>query len=136
MIRQLFLLFAFLSLSSCYTIHFSKEADLPPDHYETSQWHHIGLLGLMEFSSPVNLEQVCPKNSWGHVRVQTGLLQGLVRLISVPTGGYVLEASEGISVPQTISVGSFYSPEEVSVSCSVKNQKVLDKKLFKEGSSP
>ena len=119
MIRNICFLSLFLfSLSSCYTIHFSKGSNFP--YYQTSQWHHIGLLGLMEFSDPVNLEQICPANSWDSVRVQTGFLQGLVRYISIPTGGsYTMERPWGSTEewPITISIGTFYSPEEVSVSC-------------------
>ena len=120
MIRKILLLSAFIVfLPSCYTIHFSRSNTTP--HYQSSQWHHIGLLGLVEFSDPVNLEQICPADSWGSVRTQTGFLQGLVKILSVPTGqtaySYNYGTGSNITVPVTVQVGQFYSPEEVSVSC-------------------
>ena len=115
MMKTLFiLLVSLIILPSCYTIHFTK-GDKVPSYYQTSQWHHIGLLGLMEFSKPVNLKALCPADSWDGVRVQKGFLQGLVSLISIPIGGTTNIG--GVAYPQTVSVGTFYSPEEVSVSC-------------------
>ena len=115
MMKTLFiLLVSLIILPSCYTIHFTK-GDKIPVYYQTSQWHHIGLLGLMEFSKPVNLKALCPADSWDGVRVQTGFLQGLVSWISFPTS-----RTTNIGViksPLLMSVGTFYSPEEVSVSC-------------------
>ena len=119
MIKKAFLLSSCLLLmSSCYTMHFSKDSSRSTI-YQTSQWHHIGLLGLMEFSAPVNLEAICPKDSWENVRVRTGFLQGLVRVIPIPYGRTIKNMIPIYSmVPfHTPGVGSFYSPEEVSVSC-------------------
>lgn len=100
MIKKLGLTAFFLFfLSSCYTIHF-RRAGWSGEDYQFSQWHHIGFMGLMEFSPPVNLKAVCSESSWGAVRVQTGLLQGLVKTLSIP-----------------ITIINFYSPEEVSISC-------------------
>ena len=118
MIKKILLLSSLFFLASCYTIHFSKKSSVPVS-YQTSQLHHIGLHGLLEFSDPVNLEKICPKNSWSSVRVRTGFLQGLVRLISIPYGTVTVEyAGEARSWPRVISIGAFYSPEEVSVSCN------------------
>jgi len=77
----IFLFFIF-SLSSCHTMHFSKGSGIISDEYEYTKWHHIGLLGLMEFSKPVNLKQICSQSDgkWSAVRTQTGVLQGLVRI--------------------------------------------------------
>lgn len=125
MIKLLFYL-QLIFLSSCYTIHFTKNEKLSSSlSYEISQWHHIGLLGFVEFSDPVNLKNICQKDSWEAVRVRTGFLQGLVRAISYPisafTVGGIAREEEAIKVPVpvpvTISVGHFYSPEEVSISC-------------------
>ena len=86
MIKKLSLLaFCILFLSSCYTIHFKRTSRSVKD-YQVKKWHHIGLGGLMEFSPPVDLKSICPKDSWQAVRSQTGFLQGLVRLISISAG--------------------------------------------------
>ena len=74
------LLFVFISiffLSSCYTIHFNRDSSSSTGSYQSSQWHHIGLLGLLEFSSPVNLQEFCPADSWESVRVRTGFFKDL-----------------------------------------------------------
>ena len=108
----------FFSLTGCYTIHFVKDSSSVPQYYTYSSWHHIGLLGLMEFSDPVNLKNICGnKDQWGAVKVQTGILQGLVRSIVIPTGGSYYSPELRTDVPYTVGVGQFYSPEEVSVSC-------------------
>ena len=112
--KSLFLC-VFLGLTGCWTMHFTKK-NYQPTGYSYSQWHHIGLLGLMEFSDPVNLKSTCGgEDNWQAVRVQTGFLQGLVKFISIPVGGS--QTVGNIEVPRTVSVGSFYSPEEVSISC-------------------
>ena len=79
-------------------------------------WHHIGLAGLLEFSSPVNLKEICSETGdWSSVRVQTGFVQGLVRAVFIP-----------IPNPQSplgyapFGIGNFYSPEQVSVQCVAK----------------
>ena len=122
MIRKFIFLFLSLFLfSSCYTMYFSKENSVPIS-YKNTQWHHIGLLGLWEFSDPVNLKKICPKGSWESIRVRTGLLQGLVRYI--PLGWYQVNNPIPIEWLPHIHLlgftGLLYSPEEVSVSCSKK----------------
>ena len=110
----LILLCLLLSLNSCYTIHFTKRSEQPPQNYEFTRWHHIGLAGLLEFSPPVNLKEICSEKetSWSSVRVQTGVIQGLVQGIFIP-----------FPSPQSplgyfpIDIGSFYTPEQVSVQC-------------------
>ena len=116
MIKKILLLSSLFFLASCYTIHFSKKSSVPVS-YQTSQWYHIGLHGLLEFSDPVNLEKICPKNSWSSVRVRTGFLQGLVRFISIPYGTETVEYA-GLALSWPTFLGVFYSPEEVSVSCN------------------
>ena len=108
--------FFLFCLSSCYTIHFKRTGRLA-NNYQITQWHHIGLFGLMEFSPPVNLK-VCPRDSWMAVRTQIGFLQGLVTNIQFPRGGSTPVPDTDISIPNTISVGTFYSPEEVAIACS------------------
>ena len=115
--KYLFLIFIFFNLTGCYTIHFTKDNSSFPAQQTYSSWHHIGLAGLMEFSDPVNLTDICGNaNRWNTVRVQTGILQGLVQMISIPIDTYYNEALQ-TTLPITINLGAFYSPEEVRVSC-------------------
>ena len=117
MIKNLaFVLSLFLFLSSCYTIHFKRTAKLEVS-YQVKKWHHIGLLGLMEFSSPVDLKSICPEKGWSSVRTQKGILQGLVGNLAIPTGATQTIPDTDITYPVTFSLGAFYSPEEVTVSC-------------------
>ena len=119
--KRLFLIFILFNLTGCYTIHFLKDSDSSQGPYTYTSWHHIGLLGLMEFSSPVDLKATCGgPDQWGAVRVQTGLVQGLVRMITIPTGSNTIPTADGstVAVPTGIPIGSFYSPEQVSISCN------------------
>ena len=95
--KYILILLSFLvSLSSCYTIHFSKTSQSPPQEYQFTSWHHIGLSGLFEFSDPVNLKEICSEQGdWSSVRVQTGFVQLLV----------------------TGLTNNLYSPKKVSIQC-------------------
>ena len=84
-----------LFLGACSTIHFHNGEDATKA-YEQENWHHIGVLSLVEFSDPVNLKQACEDSAWESVRTQKAGLQVLVHLLA----------------------GWIYSPEEVSVACS------------------
>ena len=124
----------FFGLAGCYTMHFVK--DHQPVRYTSTQWHHIGILGLVEFSDPVNLRSVCNgEDRWQAVRVQTGFLQGLVRWIPIPIDtnsnalvGLAIDGPRLVNVKDSLTslglinfsnVGTFYSPEEVSISCKL-----------------
>lgn len=113
--KKSLILLLFLGLSGCYTIHFTKK-NYHFAGYNYSKWHHIGLLGLLEFSDPVNLKATCgEEDNWQAVRVQTGFLQGLISFIPTPTG--ISIPFSDTSIPMTGIIGSFYSPEEVSIAC-------------------
>ena len=107
-----------LNFSACYTMHFTRTSQAPPEEYTYSRWHHIGLWGLFEFSDPVNLKAICRRSDWRAVRVQTGFLQGLVKLIAIPTGGTYYDSTLDQEIPISIPLSNFYSPEEVSITCS------------------
>ena len=107
-------------LCSCYTIHFVKD-EVSYNHYMErgfEDWHHIGVFGLMEFSSPVDLKRSCPSGQWNAVRTQMGWIQALVPAavnmafssVNVVTGGAGGIISSGIG-------GALYTPEEVKISC-------------------
>ena len=112
------LIVAIFGLSACHTMHFTKHGQSPPAIYTHSKWHHIGLLGLVEFSDPVDLKSICKNRDWRAVRVQTGFLQGLVRMISLPTGHTYYNQLLETEMPTPFNLGSVYSPEEVSVACA------------------
>ena len=122
--KNLILCCVFFGLAGCYTMHFVK--DRQPVGYTSTQWHHIGILGLVEFSDPVNLRSVCNgEDRWQAVRVQTGFLQGLVSWIplsidfysDIGSGNVVGSGVKSLAGLAGLNVGVFYSPEEVSVSC-------------------
>ncbi len=61
------------------------------------QWHHIGIIRLVEYSKPVDLNAQCDGKGWNAVQTRTGPLQVLIGAIPY--------------------VSTFYSPEEVQISC-------------------
>lgn len=82
---------AALALSGCYKIDYING---PSDPYPaSSQWHHIGILGLVEFSNPVALHTICP-NGWGKVHNERSFLNGLVSYI----------VGNGLYSPYTVEV--------------------------------
>ncbi|MDW8189885.1 MAG: hypothetical protein RMK80_02815 [Pseudobdellovibrionaceae bacterium] len=91
--RNVLLGLLFLILSSCHTIHL-KNGKTYNKQYDTADFHHIFVLGFVEFSDPVVPQNMCP-NGWDSVRTRTGPLQILV-------GAFT---------------GPIYSPREVSVAC-------------------
>ena len=110
---QLFFWVFLLFLPACHTVHFTKKPAVFPKSYSQSKWHHIGFLGLIELSQPVNLKEFCPRKSWKAVRVQTGFLQMAVRAL-----GPVFQDLYGVKGSFfMIPIGAVYSPEEVSVLC-------------------
>ena len=127
MVRKIFSLFvALFFLCSCYTINFKRDSSSTDEFYQFSQWHHIGLLGLVEFSAPVNLKEICSEDSWESVRVRTGFLQGLISKLQGVASSYVIPSGKGIQISGETNVpmpgviffsGVLYSPEEVSVAC-------------------
>lgn len=69
---------AALATSACYKIDYVNG---PSDPYPAvSQWHHIGIYGLVEFSNPVAIHTICP-NGWGKVHNEQSFVNGLVSMI-------------------------------------------------------
>lgn len=86
-------LIATLTLSSCSTISFVADKNAN-ESYETSEWHHNIIYGLVEISNPVNVSQTC-KNGFSAIRTERTFLNSLV-------GGIA---------------GNIYNPMTVSMSC-------------------
>ncbi len=91
----LYLIVLCFSLTACHTFNLNKGPDVHP-RYETENFHHIGILKLVEFSEPVDPRKSCD-GDWNSVETRTGPIQVLIGLI----------------------VGGFYNPEEVKVSCKM-----------------
>ena len=104
-------------------MHFVRTEQSSSLNYTHSQWHHIGALGFVEFSEPVNLITVCNGvDRWRAVKVQTDWLQALVRVI--PIWFYPikfkyrqLDTSKFPINIMPIPMNIVYSPEQVSVAC-------------------
>lgn len=92
--KKLFILLALLGLSACHTFHLTNGSNFNRQ-YVTEDWHHIGIVGLVEFSEPVNPKQICDGKEWASVRTREGFLQWLAAQVS----------------------SGLYNPQEVAVSC-------------------
>ena len=60
-IKILMLIAILAFLTSCQTMHFKKAPSSPTDNLgplaaNFDNWHHIGVLSLIEFSDPLTLE--------------------------------------------------------------------------------
>ena len=82
-------------LTSCSTIYFHNGGNTTDKATELSEWHHDGVLGLVEFSDPVDLAGRCEGKSWTIVKVEQTFIQGLAKNVT----------------------DSMYDPWEVSYSC-------------------
>ncbi len=67
----------FLGMTGCSTIYFQRDAQTTSTQYE--EWHHDGILGLVEFSDPVDMNQRCNGSSWKTIKTEETFVQGLVR---------------------------------------------------------
>ena len=47
-----------------------------------NEWHHGGVLGLVEFSDPVNIKLYCGVKGWSAVETENSFLTGLVGAIA------------------------------------------------------
>jgi hypothetical protein len=43
-----------------------------------NEWHHIGAIGLVEFSEPVDLKRYCAEKGWSALETENSFLSGLV----------------------------------------------------------
>ena len=89
-------LMAALALSGCFRISFQNGAQQSKAPLTQGEWHHNGVLGLVEFSDPVDLKDRCRDRGWSTIETHKTFLQGLV-------GGLTY---------------SLYTPWDVAYSCS------------------
>ncbi len=84
-----------LLAAGCYKIDYVQG---PSDPFPSeTEWHHIGIFGLVEFTNPVRLDQICPQG-WARVHNERSFLNGLVtRVLSLWGAGWVYQ-------PHTVKV--------------------------------
>src|SRR3974390_625717 len=91
-------LLAAFALSGCHTIHFDNgpEAEKETRSELFSHWHHDGILQLVEFSDPEDMNHVCQQNEWTSVGVEQGFPQAIIAFF----------------------VGILYSPWDIQYTCA------------------
>ncbi len=67
--------------SGCSTMYF-QNVDGESTRTDLSEWHHDGILRLVEFSSPVDLSSRCEGKKWRTVKVEKDFVQGLAGSVS------------------------------------------------------
>ncbi len=81
-IRIAFIIALVSSLTGCFRMQIHNGPHKEVAFFEAGEWHHIGVIGLVEFSQPVDLSRRCPRSTWKTVQVQEGFMQGLVKVIT------------------------------------------------------
>lgn len=94
-----------LLLTGCTSITFENG---PIEHQTdvSRQWHHNAAAGLVEVSTPVNLEQVCNRKKWSSVTTKTTPLNAIAA-----------------SVTNTASGVQLWTPKTVIIRCQKVQQK-------------
>lgn len=69
-----------VGLGGCSTLHFDN-GDRSTD-YTYREWHHDGILDLVEFSPPVDMRGRCGGNDWRSVKVEKSFTNGLADAVS------------------------------------------------------
>lgn len=83
-------------LSSCQTIHIHNDSTANKN-YTQEEWHHIGIIDLVEFSDVVNLSERCEGKDWSSVRTRQSVGQVFLGLVPY--------------------LSSAWSPREVAIAC-------------------
>lgn len=71
----------FIFLTGCTTIHFDKDTPTNATATETQNWHHNVVLGLIEISDPVDLEEECKDKEWTSVQTELSFVDGFVSAV-------------------------------------------------------
>jgi len=87
-----------ICLSGCTTIHFDRDSAVK-GQVSAPLWHHIGVISLVEFSAPVNLDDQCGEKEWDSVQTEQNFLNVLASMV----GSAVIPA--------------LWSPKSVEVTC-------------------
>jgi hypothetical protein len=67
-------------LSGCHKIYYHKAGPMVANKNSATvnEWHHIGVVGLVEFSDPTDLKNYCGSAGWRSVETENSFLTGLV----------------------------------------------------------
>jgi len=70
--------------SGCHKVYYHNGGPLVAnkDAALVSEWHHIGVIGLVEFSDPVDLKAYCSTSGWSAVETENSFLSGLVSAVT------------------------------------------------------
>jgi len=88
---------AFLFCSGCGTIYIHNGNT--SSEVTQLEWHHDGILDLVEFSKPVDLSQRCKNKEWKTVKIEKSALCVVV------------------DIAEAFVVGNLYDPWIVETSC-------------------
>ena len=99
------------ALAGCYKVDYVQfdSKSVTPDYEE---WHHIGVLGLVEFSKPVRLDEICP-NGFAKVHHEVSLENAAVAWV-------------GGAITSRFKLPHMYSPSTISVYCKSGHGFLLD----------
>jgi hypothetical protein len=72
-----------IAASGCHKIYYHNggQAVANKAAAQYNDWHHDGVLGLVEFSEPINLKARCEKG-WDAVETENSFLTGLVSVFT------------------------------------------------------
>jgi len=67
-------------LTGCHKIYYHRTPSMVANKSAATvnEWHHIGIIGLVEFSEPTDLKRYCGGNNWNSVETENSFLTGLV----------------------------------------------------------
>lgn len=68
---------ALLFVSGCHTINYNNGTGGVQGR-SFDEWHHIGIVNLVEFSQPVDLSDRCPSKGWSTAQTELSFVRGLV----------------------------------------------------------
>jgi hypothetical protein len=96
--HSVFALAAAAFASGCFTTHVRTGAPpAAPSVFAQDRWHHAVVFGIAEISEPVDLDGMCPNESWARIDEQVSVASWFVTAVT----------------------GSMYAPRLYSVACAM-----------------
>ncbi len=74
--KQLLAASACLLINACSTMEFINGPKMD-ETVVREKWHHLGVNGLIEFSSPMNVDYHCDQKQWDSVTIERTFVNGL-----------------------------------------------------------
>ena len=70
--------------TGCHKIYFHNGGAMVANKNAAlvNEWHHDGVVGIVEFSDPVNLKRYCAEKGWSAVETENSFLTGLVSVVT------------------------------------------------------